>query len=124
MSTAIFTFDHGQKKLHNAIGVKEEYIKDLASTIAHFIKSLKCDEEKEELNDVSPSQIVEALLHDFSYSQLILMSSFYIREKIEEIEKQALGKYLKQSLLSSDDLPDEIKDMIRKLKEDNYGDDE
>lgn len=118
MSTTIFTFDHGQKKLHNAIGVKEEYLDELGKQVSNLIRGLKCDEEKEELNDVAPSEIVQSLAENLSYSQLVLLSSFYIRDKIEEMETMAAKKFIKQSILSvdSDDIPQELKDILDKLR--------
>jgi|VirMetMinimDraft_7_1064189.scaffolds.fasta_scaffold02495_12 hypothetical protein len=115
MSTAIFTFDHGQKKLHKAIGVKEEYLNDLGAKLAEVVRSLKCDEVKQEILDVSPSEIVEVLLNEMSYSQLVLISSFYIREKIEEMEEAAERKF-EELRLTSEDIPQDIKDIIDKLE--------
>jgi hypothetical protein len=114
MSTAIFKFDHGQKKLHKAIGVREEYLDDLGSKLSQIIRSLKCDEVKKEILDVSPSEIVEVLLNEMSYSQLVLISSFYILEKIEEMEEAAERKF-EELTLSSDDIPQDIKDIIDEL---------
>tara|TARA_R110000782_G_scaffold62116_3_gene127750 strand:- start:3471 stop:3905 length:435 start_codon:yes stop_codon:yes gene_type:complete len=115
MSTSIFTFDHSQRKLHNAIGVKEEYIDDLSSKLNDIVVSLKCNEDTVTVNDVSPSQVVEHLLHELSYSQLVLLSSFYIIDKIDEIEKRTLDD-VESHVFSSDDVPDEIKDILRNMK--------
>ncbi len=118
MSTAIFKFDHGQKKLHNAIGVKEEYLDDLSSKMRDVVVELKCDGDTHTVNDVSPSQIVERVLHELSYSQLVLISSFYIRDKIEELENLS-SDVVESHILSSNEVPDDIKDIILNLKGQN-----
>ena len=47
----IFTFDHGQKKLHNAIGVTESYLDDLQDQIKEVLKDYLFDERTEAWND-------------------------------------------------------------------------
>lgn len=107
MSTSIFTFDHGQKKLHNAIGIKEEYLEELASKLTEIVKSLKLNMETKEVIDCSPSQIVQLIAEELSYSQLVLVTSFYIREKIEEIEEKTMKSAVVKKILK-DDMPTEL----------------
>jgi hypothetical protein len=105
MSTSIFTFDHNQKKFHDAIGVKEEYLDELAEKLSEVVKSLKLNMQTQEVIDCSPSEIVQAIAEELSYSQLVLASSFYIKEKIQELENQAHKKYM----MSKNDIPEDIK---------------
>lgn len=117
MSTTIFTFDHGQKKLHKAIGVQEEYLDELSEKVATVIRTLKCDDVKQEMIDCAPSQIVEALLSELSYSQLVLLASFYVRDKVEELEEKVARKSMSLSIMGSDDLPPELKQLLDRLKD-------
>lgn len=113
MSTSIFTFDHDQSTLHDAIGIKEDYLEDLADKLSNLVKSLKVDTVNEQVVDCSPSEIVQAIAEELSYSQLVLVSSFYIREKIEEMELKATKRYLMKKGMP-DDMPEELVDMIKK----------
>ena len=113
MSTSIFTFDHDQSNLHDAIGIKEDYLEDLADKLSNLVKSLKVDTVKEQVVDCSPSEIVQAIAEELSYSQLVLVSSFYIRDKIEEMEIKAAKRYLMKKGMP-DDMPEELVDMIKK----------
>lgn len=113
MSTSIFTFDHDQSTLHDAIGIKEDYLEDLADKLSNLVKSLKVDTVNEQVVDCSPSEIVQAIAEELSYSQLVLVSSFYIREKIEEMELKAAKRYLMKKGMP-DDMPEELVDMIKK----------
>jgi hypothetical protein len=113
----IFTFDHGQKKLHNAIGVQESYMDDLHDQIKETLKDFVFDSNREVRDDMSPSQLVETCATEFSYSQLVLMSSFFLQDKLdafaEKIEKAS--SKMGTLALDSDDLPQDIKDMLDKL---------
>ena len=113
MSTSIFTFDHDQSNLHDAIGIKEDYLEDLADKLSNLVKSLKVDTVKEVVVECSPSEIVQAIAEELSYSQLVLVSSFYIRDKIEEMEIKAAKRYLMKKGMP-DDMPEELVDMIKK----------
>ena len=113
MSTSIFTFDHDQSNLHDAIGIKEDYLQDLADKLSNLVKSLKVDTVKEVVVECSPSEIVQAIAEELSYSQLVLVSSFYIRDKIEEMEIKAAKRYLMKKGMP-DDMPEELVDMIKK----------
>jgi len=115
MSTAIFTFDHGQKKLHKAIGVKEQYLDDLSDKIRDVVVELKCNEDGRTINDISPSQVVEIMLNELSYSQLVIMSSFFVLNKIEEIEKKS-DEDREFDVMTSDEVPEHIKDILRDVK--------
>lgn len=126
MSTSIFTFDHGQKKLNKAIGVEEVYLDDLAKECADTIRDFIFDDEKQLKDDISPSQLLEIVQEKFSYSQLVIMSTFYLQDKIrkfeEEVSSLSNGK-LKAMLLAADDLPQEIKDLLDKLKDSSEDED-
>jgi hypothetical protein len=115
MSTSIFTFDHDQKKLHDAIGIKEDYLAELAEKLSNLVKSLKVDTVKEEVIECSPSEIVQAIAEELSYSQLVLVSSFYIRDKIEEMEEKAAERYMMKKGMP-DDMPEELVDMVKKFR--------
>ena len=119
MSTSIFTFDHGQKKLDKAIGVAPEYLDDLQETVKKIIcrtndsiiDALRKDEDEDD--GCSPSELVESALNEFSYSQLVILSSFYLRDKMEEIHKEMI----KRSLQSEDgELPQGLKDILDKIR--------
>jgi len=113
----IFTFDHGQKKLHHAIGVNEEYMDDLHDQIKETLKDFVFDSDREVRDDMSPSRLVEICATEFSYSQLVLMSSFFLQDKLdgfaEKIEKAS--SKMGGIALDSDDIPEDIKEMLDKL---------
>jgi hypothetical protein len=113
----IFTFDHGQKKLHNAIGVTESYLDDLQDQIKEVLKDYLFDENHELKEDGSPSKLVEACASEFSYSQLVVMASFFLQTKLEEFADKAarLSSKTKALALSADDVPEEFREMIEKL---------
>lgn len=118
MSTSIFTFDHGQKKLNKAIGVSAEYLDELQD----IVKKIVCkpnDSNDDEEEGCSPSELVEASLIEFSYSQLVLLSSFYLRDKMEQLQRFKLMRSLhSDNDDDSDDsgIPQELKDIINKIK--------
>jgi hypothetical protein len=120
MSTSIFTFDHGQKKLNKAVGVTSEYLDDLQDTVKKILlkahEGMNNDDNADDDDDgagCSPSELVEAALNEFSYSQLVLLSSFYLRDKMEDIHKRSMIK-----MMSSEDgqMPQELKDILDKIK--------
>ena len=124
MSTSIFTFDHGQKKLDKAVGVTSEYLDDLQDTVKKILfkahEGMNNDDEEEA--GCSPSELVEAALNEFSYSQLVLLSSFYLRDKMEMIQKSAMMKYISSNADGDDDsddgngIPQALKDILNKIK--------
>ena len=121
----IFTFDHGQKKLHNSIGVTPEYLDELGEQVSIILKDFMFDDKKNLREDTSPSQLVEICANEFSYSQLVVLSSMFLQDKIdrfgEKLEEKL--KNLKSSVraikLDSDDLPDNIKEMLDNLTKGN-----
>lgn len=115
----IFTFDHGQKKLHNAIGVQESYMDDLHDQIKQTLKDFVFDSNREVRDDMSPSRMVEICATEFSYSQLVLMSSFFLQDKLDEFAKKIENASSKMGAiaLDADDLPDNIKEVLEKLSE-------
>jgi len=118
----IFTFDHGQKKLNNAIGVTESYLDELQDQIKEVLKHYLFDEDHGLKDDGSPSELVEACASEFSYSQLVVMASFFLQTKLEEFADKAarLSSNTKALALSADDVPEEFREMIEKLS--NSGD--
>jgi hypothetical protein len=126
MSTSIFTFDHGQKKLNKAIGVEEVYLDELSKECADTIKDFIFDDKKQLKEDISPSQLLEIVQEKFSYSQLVIMSTFYLQDKIKRFEEEVTSlssSKLKAMLLAEDDLPQEIKDLLDKLKDSSEDED-
>jgi hypothetical protein len=121
--TSIFTFDHGQKKLNNAIGVTDAYMTDLQDQIASTLKEFVFDENKEVKDDMSPSLLVETCANEFSYSQLVVMSSFYLQDKLDGFADSLKDKFermkdsVKSIKLDGDDLPPHIKEMLDQLTE-------
>ena len=123
-TTSIFSFDHGQKKMSNAIGVTEEFLSDLAEQIRDVIKDTLFDEDRNIKDDISPSMLVEAALHNFSYSQLVMMSSFFLQDKLDgftEIMEKKLKSSMKRIALTHDDVPEHIKEMLIKMMREGKG---
>lgn len=122
-SGGIFTFDHGQKKLNKAIGVEEGYLDDLGEQVAHLLKDFVFDEDKNVRDDMSPSALVELAATEFSYSQLVILASFYLQDKLDGLAKKLEGKLddmkasVKSISLNADDLPPHIKDILEGLTE-------
>jgi hypothetical protein len=122
-SGGIFTFDHGQKKLNNAIGVSPEYLDELSTQVADLLKDFLFDENKDIRDDISPSLLVEICANEFSYSQLVILTSFYLQDKIDGFAKSLSSKLddMKSSVkairLNADDVPDNIKEMLENLTE-------
>lgn len=127
-TTSIFTFDHGQKKLNKAIGVEESYMDELQEKLVNVLKDHIFDEDRNIKDDLSPSILVETTLHEFSYSQLVIMASFYLQDKLEgftqKIEEKLKGitKSVKSIALDADDIPPHIKDMLMEIMKDGEGD--
>lgn len=130
MSTSIFTFDHGQKQLNKAIGVTEEYLEELAEKCATTVKSCIFDEHNKPRTDMSPSNLVEKCVNEFSYSQLVVLAGFYLNDKldkaVERMEKRVSD--IKIGMMDSETMPPELKklldDFISKIKEENDDDDD
>lgn len=123
-ATSIFTFDHGQKKLNKAIGISDEYLKDLQEKVGNVLKNYLFDEDRNMKEDASPSQLVEACLHEFSYNQLVIMSSFFLQHKLDQFAKsmdQKLKATVKRISLDSEDLPPHIRQMLLDLTKDGEG---
>jgi hypothetical protein len=126
-TTSIFVFDHGQKKLNKAIGVEEAYLDDLQEKIADVLKNYLFDENKDIKDDISPSQLVEACLHEFSYNQLVLMASFFMQAKLDEFARKMesglkkMKATVKKIALDADDLPPHIRQMLEDLAKDGKG---
>jgi hypothetical protein len=121
MSTNIFSFDHGQRKLHKAIGVQEEYLDDLSTKCKDLVVSLVFTEDKGLNEDYSPSQLVESCLSEFSYSQLVILASLHLQERVSEAMHKMERTISKASMsiktvgINGDELPQEVKDFLDKL---------
>jgi hypothetical protein len=115
---SIFTFDHGQRKLNKAIGVEESYMDELQVQIANLLKNHLFDENKDLKDDLSPSMLVEGALTEFSYSQLVIIASFFLQDKLDGFAKSLENKVdglksaIKKIALDHDDLPQNIKDFL------------
>jgi hypothetical protein len=127
-SGGIFTFDHDYKKLSKAIGVEEGYLDDLGEQVAALLKSVIFDDDHKSLRDSgSQSQLVEICANEFSYSQLVLLASFYLQDKIEGFAKhldkrvEKMKTSIRSIALDADDLPDDIKEMLENLSKENEG---
>ena len=115
--TSIFTFDHGQKKLNKAIGVEQSYMDELHEQIKETLKDFLFDENKDMRDDISPSALVEICANEFSYSQLVIMSSFFLNEKLDGLmnKLENFSKKMKTIELEADSLPPHIKEMLDNL---------
>jgi len=117
----IFTFDHGQKKLNKAIGVEQSYLEGLGDQVATTLKDFIFDDEKNVREDMSPSSLVEICATEFSYSQLVIMSSFYLQDKIDEYVKvlekrmERMKSGIKSIALNAEDIPPHIKKILDEL---------
>jgi len=123
-TTSIFNFDHGQKKLSKAIGVTEEFLDDLQEHVRDVLKDYLFDEDKNVKDDLSPSMLVEAALHEFSYNQLVMMASFFLQDKLDgfaEMMAEKLKGVVKKIAIDSDDIPDHIKEMLIKVMQESKG---
>lgn len=126
---SIFMFDHGQKKLNKAIGVQESYMEDLQQQIANLLKNHLFDENKDLKEDISPSMLVEACLTEFSYSQLVIIASFFLQDKLDgfanSLEKKldGLKDGIRKIALDAEDLPPNIREFLVNMKEGNSIDD-
>jgi hypothetical protein len=127
-SGGIFTFDHDYKKLSKAIGVEEGYLDDLGTQVADLLKGVIFDDDHKELRDSgAQSKLVEICANEFSYSQLVVLASFYLQDKIEGFSKhldkrvEKMKASVKSISLDSDDLPDDIKEMLENLSKENEG---
>ena len=122
----IFTFDHDYKKLHKAIGVEEGYLDDLGTQVSDLLRGVIFDDDHKDLRDSgSQSQLVEICANEFSYSQLVVLASFYLQDKIEGFAKHLdkrvnkMKASIRSIALDSDDLPDDIKEMLENLSKEN-----
>jgi len=117
-SGGIFTFDHGQKKLNKAIGVEQVYLDDLGDQVKDTLKNFLFDDNKEIKEDISPSQLVEIVASEYSYSQLVVMASFYLQDKLDgfatSLEKKMddMKSAIKAIRLDADDIPPHIKEIL------------
>ncbi len=128
MST-IFTFDHGQKKLNKAIGIEESYMDELHEQITNLLKNHLFDENKDIKDDISPSMLVEASLNEFSYSQLVIIASFYLQDKLDGFAKKLEKKLdglkdgIRKIALDAEDLPPNIREFLTNMDSGNTPDD-
>lgn len=117
-TTTIFSFDHGQKKIHNAIGVSEEFVDDTQKQIANLLKNHIFDENKDVREDACVSELVETALHEFSYSQLVLIAGLYLQDMLDGFAEKMdskLKSIVKKVALDMDDIPPHLKDFFMKM---------
>jgi hypothetical protein len=126
---SIFTFDHGQKKLNKAIGVEEAYMDDLHEQMSNLLRNHLFDENRDLKDDLSPSLLVEASLNEFSYSQLVIIASFYLKSKLDEFanmmenKAERLKDGVRKIALDADDLPPNIREFLKNTSAGNSIDD-
>lgn len=126
-TSSIFVFDHGQKKLNKAIGVEESYMDELQEKIGNTLRNYLFDEDRNMKDDLSPSMLVEILLQEYSYNQLVIMSSFFLQNKLEDFANHMEKKLdkmkmtVKKIALDADELPPHIREMLMKLAQDGKG---
>ena len=82
----IVSVDHSQKTISAAIGCTTEEFDALKDKLKKFIK----DNYKKK--SFKNSYFIEGLLKEFSYSEVILIASFYCSNLIEELEKKKAEK--------------------------------
>ena len=117
----IFTFDHGQKSLNKAIGVEQSYLEGLGDQVSDILKSFIFDDNKDPKEEMSPSGLVEICATEFSYSQLVIMSSFYLQDKLDGFSKMLEKKMknmksgVRSIALNADDVPPHIKEILENL---------
>lgn len=122
---SIFTFDHGQRKLNKAIGVQESYMDELQEQIANLLKNHLFDENKDLKEDISPSMLVEACLSEFSYSQLVIIASFFLQSKLDgfadslEKKMETLEKGIRKIALDAEDLPPNVREFLTNMESGN-----
>jgi hypothetical protein len=122
---SIFTFDHGQRNLNKAIGVQSSYMDDLQEQIANLLKNHIFDENKELKQDLSPSMLVEASLTEFSYSQLVIIASFFLQDKLDGFAKSLEKKIdglkddIRKISLDADDLPPNVREFLTNMESGN-----
>ncbi len=124
-TTSIFTFDHGQKKFHKAIGVEPIYMDDLQQQISDLLKNHLFDEDKNIKDDHCASMLVELALHEFSYNQLVVIAGMYLQEKLDgfaQMMEQKMKGIVKKIALDADDMPEEIRDFLINLSQNGHGD--
>jgi hypothetical protein len=80
---------------------------ELQEQVSNLLRNHLFDENKNLKEDLSPSMLVEAALNEFSYSQLVIISSFYLQDKLE-----GFAKILEKKV---DGLKDDLKDGVRKI---------
>jgi len=114
----IFTFDHGQKSLNKAIGVEQSYLESLGEQVADTLKAFVFDDDSDLREEMSPSGLVEICATEFSYSQLVIMSSFYLQDKLDGFSKMLEKKMkgmksgVKSVAINADDIPPHIKEIL------------
>jgi len=114
----IFTFDHGQKSLNKAIGVEQSYLESLGEQVADTLKAFIFDDDSDLREEMSPSGLVEICATEFSYSQLVIMSSFYLQDKLDGFSKMLEKKMkgmksgVKSVAINADDIPPHIKEIL------------
>ena len=126
---SIFTFDHGQKKLNKAIGVEESYMDDLQTQMHNLLRDHLFDENRDIREDISPSMLVEKALTEFSYSQLVIIASFYLQDKLDgfadKLEKkfEGLKDGVRKIALDADKLPPHVREFLENSSAGNSKDD-
>ena len=101
--STIFTFDHDKRQMHKAIGVTPQYMEDLHEKCNEALKNFVFDKDKQIREDMSPSGLVEICLKEFSYSEVVLMASFFLKDQLDVILNAMNG------------IPDDLVEALQKL---------
>jgi hypothetical protein len=102
---------------------------ELHEQITNLLKNHLFDENKDIKDDISPSMLVEACLTEFSYSQLVIIASFFLQQKLDgfadSLEKKmdTLKDGIRKIALDAEDLPPNIREFLVNMKEGNSIDD-
>ena len=98
---------------------------DLHEQITNLLKNHLFDENKEIKDDISPSLLVEAALSEFSYSQLVIITSFFLQSKLDDFAKSLENKMdslkdgIRKIALDAEDLPPNIREFLENMSEGN-----
>jgi hypothetical protein len=96
---------------------------DLQNQIADTLRNFIFDDNKQPRDDMSPSLLVEVCANEFSYSQLVVIASLFLQDKIDHFTETLKDKVdgmrssVKSIKLDSDDLPPHIKEFLENLTE-------
>lgn len=90
----LFEFNHSKETIGEAIGLPEKDFEDLENKYAEFTQNIyKKDIQK-------ASQIIEQVLTDISYNDLVIISGLYFAKVIKDAKDDKLKRDLLSALLN------------------------